>query len=154
MTSSYVYFIQLINQDMYIKIGTTTNPHARLDSLRTSTPYNITLLGLMKGERQEEHELHQKFESYRATREWFYPSPAIVDFVKQQATVSLKSLCLSEAISKPSLLTHRERVEIDKIYAWIKNYDPTEAVSRLAKLADPMTPEHSINIGHSENHDI
>jgi hypothetical protein len=77
---SFVYFIR---SGDYIKIGCTTNIDARLDQFRTSNPI-IELLALIRGGREEEHKLHQRFEELRlkANREWFRYDDELKDFVE------------------------------------------------------------------------
>lgn len=74
-----VYFISC--GDDLIKIGHTTNLRSRLRSLRTATPKELQVLLVIPGTRDDELELHRKFEAHRAGREWFSPCDAITEFI-------------------------------------------------------------------------
>lgn len=71
---SVVYFIRLESR---IKIGTSTNPKARLSEL----PWDTVEL-LIRGDVAEERELHRRFEKYRVQGEWFRAEPELVDYIK------------------------------------------------------------------------
>jgi hypothetical protein len=74
-----VYFIAC--GDALIKIGHTTNLRSRLRSLRTATPKELRVLLVIPGTRDDEQELHRKFEAHRAGREWFSRCAAITEFI-------------------------------------------------------------------------
>jgi Meiotically Up-regulated Gene 113 (MUG113) protein len=94
-----IYFIA--GGDDLIKIGHTTNLPARLRSLRTATPKELRVLLVILGTRDDEQELHRKFEVHRIGREWFSRCDAITEFISNHrmtvradedyvATVALK----------------------------------------------------------------
>lgn len=79
---SHVYFLQ--RDDGIIKIGTTTNYESRLVKLRNDYG-NLTLLGLIEGDWQDEQRIHAQFRHLRAERfEWFHPGEELLDFIKTQ----------------------------------------------------------------------
>jgi hypoxanthine-guanine phosphoribosyltransferase len=74
-----VYFI--VCGDDLIKIGHTTNLRSRLRSLRTATPKELRVLLVVPGTRDDEQELHRKFEAHRIGREWFARCDPIMEFI-------------------------------------------------------------------------
>lgn len=86
-----VYFIAL---DGYVKIGTTTDITQRLWRLKYDTSNHpsiakvtdgtpkLVLLGITKGGRSKEQEIHQLFEEFRVQGEWFTISPDNTDLIK------------------------------------------------------------------------
>lgn len=79
---SYVYFI--LNNDK-VKIGYTKNVKKRLKQLQTANGDNLILLGYIEGDKNVEHQLHEKFETYRIrdNGEWFFASEAIINFINE-----------------------------------------------------------------------
>jgi hypothetical protein len=74
-----VYFIAC--GDDLIKIGHTTNLRSRIRSLRTATPKEPRVLLVLPGTRDDERDLHRKFELYGVGREWFSRCDAIMKFI-------------------------------------------------------------------------
>jgi hypothetical protein len=74
-----IYFIAC--GDDLIKIGHTTSLRSRLRSLRTATPKELRVLLVIPGTRDDEQELHRKFDAHRAGREWFSRCDAITEFI-------------------------------------------------------------------------
>jgi hypothetical protein len=74
-----VYFIAC--GDDLIKIGHTTNLRSRLRSLRTAAPKELRVLLVIPGTRDDEQELHRKFQAHRAGGEWFLRCDAITEFI-------------------------------------------------------------------------
>jgi hypothetical protein len=66
-----VYFVRCEN---FIKIGVSTSPRYRAHSFRTGNPFDCRLIGLVKGGRLFEKELHKRFASRRHRDEWFHHS--------------------------------------------------------------------------------
>lgn len=79
---NYVYFI--LNNDK-VKIGYTKNVKRRLKQLQTANGDNLILLGYIEGDKEVEHQLHQKFDTYRIREngEWFIASEAIINFINE-----------------------------------------------------------------------
>jgi Meiotically Up-regulated Gene 113 (MUG113) protein len=74
-----VYFIQA--ESGPIKIGFTTDVRGRMAALQTATAEELTLVGIMVGEQQDEAALHARFAPSRIRGEWFRPDPEILSFV-------------------------------------------------------------------------
>jgi hypothetical protein len=76
-----VYFVQ-DTASGYVKIGFTSKPiEQRLRLLQTGNPNPLAILALAPGAPVEEHRLHRRFDSDRYRREWFKPSPALLDYI-------------------------------------------------------------------------
>ncbi len=77
-----VYFLRA---GPFIKIGFTGSPlHERIACLKTGCPYEISVLGLMPGSIEKEHELHRRFAPHRASGEWFHAHDAILQFIHEE----------------------------------------------------------------------
>ncbi len=78
----WIYFIQG-DDGGPIKIGRSCrHVEARLDSLQAGYPFGLLrFVGLMRGHRSLENQLHAQFRSIRLVREWFAPAPILLDFV-------------------------------------------------------------------------
>ena len=74
-----VYFMQC-EETFRIKIGYSADPARRLDDISQGAT-RIRLLGAVPGGRDDEAELHERFQGDRVThiagREWFYPTPQL-----------------------------------------------------------------------------
>jgi predicted GIY-YIG superfamily endonuclease len=92
----YVYFI--LSREDAVKIGTTTDPDARLMALRndnTKRPRfvdggDLRLLGWVEGDHELETLLHRAFADYRIVGEWF-SYPDIEQAIRQ--LLNLSCLC-------------------------------------------------------------
>lgn len=78
----WVYFIQG-DDGGPIKIGRSCrHVEARCDALQAGYPYGILrFVGLMRGHRSLENQMHAKFREFRMVREWFAPAPSLLDFI-------------------------------------------------------------------------
>lgn len=77
-----IYFIQ--NEvTRNIKIGTSSNPEKRLQSLQTASAENLVILGIIDGGVQEEKKLHIMFAQHRLRGEWFLENDELVDYIKE-----------------------------------------------------------------------
>jgi hypothetical protein len=78
-----IYFI--LNHDKqrpYLKIGyTATNPELRLNQLNAMNPNPLVLLGSIPGNQEKEKEIHEMFQRYRISGEWFLYSDEIRGFL-------------------------------------------------------------------------
>jgi hypothetical protein len=74
----YVYFIR---QQDKIKIGYSKNVDARLRQLQTSSPVKLELVGYIEGDQETEKQLHELFDDYRLSGEWFSYSEEIQDHI-------------------------------------------------------------------------
>jgi hypothetical protein len=65
-----------------VKIGWSTNPHARLKIAQTFNP-DAVMLGLEPGDRDLEYRRHYKFRAQRLRREWFLNKGALARHIKR-----------------------------------------------------------------------
>lgn len=82
--SPKVYFIQQDGGDRLIKIGYTEGPiMKRVASLKTSCAYDLIILKCIDRDMKLEASLHEQFKRDRVhdAREWFYPSPSLLEFI-------------------------------------------------------------------------
>lgn len=68
--STFLYFIEATDQDR-IKIGISKNPYKRVEQLQTGSPHRLFLLGVCKGNYQDEAVLHRMYKHLRVSGEWF-----------------------------------------------------------------------------------
>lgn len=65
-----IYFIQAGNEG--IKIGRTIlNVERRIVDMQVGCPIELVLLGTVKGNKEREIELHEKFKKFRLRGEWY-----------------------------------------------------------------------------------
>lgn len=81
---SGIYFAQCSGTDR-VKIGYSGDITRRLQSLSTSAPFPVVLLGYIAGEQSLERELHAAFAKHRKNGEWFELSREIRQFVSVHA---------------------------------------------------------------------
>jgi Meiotically Up-regulated Gene 113 (MUG113) protein len=63
-----------------VKIGYSTKPWKRLNSLATSTPSELRMLWVFPGTRAEEQHCHWVFQNHRIRGEWFQLSAVVAGF--------------------------------------------------------------------------
>lgn len=78
-----IYFLK--RADQLVKVGYTDNFKKRLYVLE-SEHGKLDLLGWMDGDRKLEKQLHARFDSDRATLEWFRQSDALLAFIAENTT--------------------------------------------------------------------
>lgn len=76
-----VYFAQMIGEYNPIKIGYTTDISSRIQSVAQGLPFELRLVGLVPGDKGIESYIHAKFSHHCIKGEWFYPSPALIEFI-------------------------------------------------------------------------
>lgn len=82
-----IYFLQ--RADGAVKIGTTNQYHNRLYSLSLEFG-NLSLLGLMDGDRAVERQIHQMFpETQIGKSEWFLESEALSEYIRANTHLSV-----------------------------------------------------------------
>ena len=74
-----VYFVRI---GKHIKIGVTTNLKGRLQSFRTSSAEEITVLLRIPGSREVERRLHDLFREERVRLEFFRDCWPIGEFIR------------------------------------------------------------------------
>ena len=75
-----VYFAQA-SLSGHIKIGTSTNPNARVVSLESEVGQRVNILAVIFGGESVEQQLHNKFRKSRFYKEWFTPTSDLVAFI-------------------------------------------------------------------------
>lgn len=74
-----------------IKIGWTTNPTARLRSLRACCPVSIRFLTYIPGDKKMERQLHRRFSSLKFHGEWFSRGDELMAFIDSLPSRPLES---------------------------------------------------------------
>jgi hypothetical protein len=87
-----VYFIS--TEDDLIKIGYTTSLRSRIRSLRTASPKELSVLLVVPGSRDDERQLHNRFEAFRVGRQWFRRCDPIMDFIASRSDLAPFSLAI------------------------------------------------------------
>jgi hypothetical protein len=71
-----------------VKIGAAKNPHKRLESLQTSSPYELTLyLVIQNANEIKEKQLHELFKEDRLKGEWFKLSDNMIYYLSNSAVL-------------------------------------------------------------------
>jgi len=73
-----VYFIK---QNEFVKIGYTNRFKSRLIQLQTSSPVKLEVLGIVKGDIEDEKKYHNLFKEYSSNGEWFHYNQHIQKFI-------------------------------------------------------------------------
>lgn len=68
--TGFVYFIQARGGGP-IKIGYSANPEKRLAALQTASPYDLAILAIRPGSRDDEAALHDRLSAHRLRGDWF-----------------------------------------------------------------------------------
>jgi hypothetical protein len=82
---SYVYILYSAG---LLKIGTTIDPQARVEGLRSSSSSPVSLIWLTHGDATDERELHKRFARDRFKGEWFRPSDDLRAFIAERPAPS------------------------------------------------------------------
>lgn len=69
--ATYVYFIGNLEYK-FCKIGYSANPSVRLSDIQTGCPFEIEVIGIIKGNRKDELRHQQFFRSCQSWGEWFH----------------------------------------------------------------------------------
>lgn len=86
-----VYFLRE-NGVGAIKIGITGNLKARLRSMRSNTPHEITVLGSAHANERFEGQLQRKFAYVRIRGEWFRPVEELLKYIEELTGFDLADL--------------------------------------------------------------
>jgi hypothetical protein len=125
-TIKYTYFIQSENGGN-IKIGRTSqDPLKRLANLQTGSPTKLRIVGLIKGDKEEE--LHKRFDQYRVHGEWFSASDCLLDYIEEQCSKDLSIL----------LITNKEKL----------NGRVVEPKNVTRKLSIPISSDDDLDFKH------
>jgi len=79
----FVYFAQSIVPNSPIKIGTATDLWTRLVNIQMVSPFELKILGIIKGSSKLEKVLHRYFSNFRLHGEWFQEVPVIKEFIQR-----------------------------------------------------------------------
>lgn len=91
LTWTWVYFVQE-GRHGPVKIGRTSTPRLRLQSLRIASPRDLRLIGLWWAPEQFEAALHEMFSALRLRGEWFSPTKELLRFARHPAFHSDEAL--------------------------------------------------------------
>jgi DNA-binding XRE family transcriptional regulator len=80
---SYTYFAQAVQTGL-IKIGHAGDVERRLKSLRSTSPDELKLLGVVSEKEYTEATVHLMFAPERTHGEWFKPSARLMEFIKKK----------------------------------------------------------------------
>lgn len=77
-----IYFAQC-GEDGPIKIGCTDGSIVtRLRQLQGTSPHILIIRGVHPGDKKTEKELHDRFKETRVRAEWFHPSKALKEYIR------------------------------------------------------------------------
>lgn len=79
-----IYFVQPVDGGD-IKIGHSRQLSRRVISLEAECKAKIRILGVCKGDRQQEQLLHQQFADSRLSGEWFSDTPELREYIRENA---------------------------------------------------------------------
>lgn len=80
--------VYVIEQDGYVKIGSTTSLKSRLASLQTGCAVPLRLVGTCTGGFNRERALQQEFGAWRRHGEWFKFPPEVMDTLMSRLTLA------------------------------------------------------------------
>jgi DNA-binding XRE family transcriptional regulator len=76
-----IYFIQ---HTKFVKIGYTKEISSRLNQLQVSCPVKLKVLGLIKGNFEDEANYQSMFKHNHSHGEWFHGNKDLLDFIEKQ----------------------------------------------------------------------
>ncbi|WP_313030426.1 GIY-YIG nuclease family protein [Brucella sp.] len=83
--SSKVYFIKPVGMDGPIKIGSSTCPEKRLESLAVWSPFPLEIIISVDGDLSDEQFIHSCFADVHSHKEWFKSSKLLLDTIDRIA---------------------------------------------------------------------
>jgi len=89
-------FVYAIGDYRRVKIGWSTDPFKRLVAIRTSCPFEVRLLGLLRGTQKQEREAQKLLIEWRIDREWFENRGAVRIFVELLVKPKIQLVSRSE----------------------------------------------------------
>lgn len=81
-----IYFIAN-SYSKSVKIGYSLSPKQRFSQLQIGNSYKLDLIGVMKGDREVERDIHNKFKKYHIRGEWYKLNDNIIKFITEYATI-------------------------------------------------------------------
>lgn len=88
-SDGFVYFL-LCNG--LVKIGYSDNPYRRIKEHATSSPFPQKLIGLLRGGKPRERDIHAHFALYRHSGEWFFLDPYVRSEINRMCGPDWKGL--------------------------------------------------------------
>lgn len=120
---SFVYLLADEDNE-FMKIGTTTKLFSRIKDIQTGNPRELRIIGLMKGGKKEEEELHERFNRYRKRGEWFYYNDEILNtFNPKHWKFALSPRDLIVYYEDNTIYVHRKYECYEEKF---KKWDPTK----------------------------
>jgi len=83
-TQGFVYFVAGFETDEtfgMMKVGFATDWRQRISNLQTALPFNLEILGVYPGTRDDEKRVHRLLKADHVKREWFRFSDAVEDLI-------------------------------------------------------------------------
>ena len=118
-----IYFAQC-DGTLLVKIGSATDPHARLRSLQTGSPHELKMARVIDGDARGERWLHDRYAGLRVRGEWFeycdemqtIRPPEFIEPLKQRPRHSAGSVSayLMNA-DRLGLITPKEKADLAKL---------------------------------------
>lgn len=84
MVTDYIYFVYAAEVNR-VKIGRAIKPFERMWGIKTNSPCEVTLLGVIVGDREKEKQLHRRFKYLWSHNEWFVYGDEIREYVRTNA---------------------------------------------------------------------
>lgn len=78
-------FVYAIESDGLVKIGYSTNPKRRLNTIRVNRVSHCELLGYVEATRKQEAECHELLKSEHKRGEWFSKGPLVSLFISKMS---------------------------------------------------------------------
>lgn len=82
----FVYFMKPVGMDGPIKIGCSNIPALRLEELAVWSPFPLEIIATTPGRQSDERFLHGCFAYCHLHREWFQPSPLLLETINSIST--------------------------------------------------------------------
>lgn len=79
----FVYFLRPTGLDGPIKIGCSWGPIGRAKKLSEHSPWPLELIGMVRGDYADERFLQRCFADCHWHREWFHPTPALMEMISK-----------------------------------------------------------------------
>jgi DNA-binding XRE family transcriptional regulator len=103
--------IYIIKQLDYVKIGFTSRFKKRFQELQVASPVKLEAIGLIKGDKLDEKNYHDKFKHLSSNGEWFFYNDEIEKFVETLDKDLMWKYGLTEDRISPIGLIKQTRIE-------------------------------------------
>ena len=130
----YTYFIQSVDGGP-IKIGSSINPNERLKRLQTSHHSELRIIGIIK--KNIERELHQRFNVYRLSGEWFNPEEKLINYINSHAEVQKNKInkCKKIKNKETSFLPEKE---VDSYFEYVIDLNDEDIDTESIEIEDKL----------------